>query len=408
MGVTSWLGRRLTDRVFDKKVQPLLVDGDVHSSLMDSMPEGPMIRCRPQKDDRGLEFGRNLIDTLYTLRKGKFGIRNLSPRHSFEIWHADSRVQFRYFSEHQQLRERFRDQIEDNYPGTQVEPDKQMMPRIEDGDYVAGARMTLRREFWYPIRVPDGVDDFDRDPYGPITSEMIVTNEQTTTGKRVRSEDARVLIQVAFQPAKKSWSRGRGLGALFGADCETKGNELREGRLKDGLVAQITDEVEIEDASRKRRKAGEMISKQKGAPGFHARVRVLAISPFKEVARRRARNVAEVMETYYNSVTEQGLKTHPVRGSELRKMLDRIVRRRIQRRSRFPLLNMPNIRKLSAYKDLFSAREVAALAHLPASAEETKQGISTADIDWFYGETSPGLPPDMPTFERPSEKEGEA
>lgn len=390
MSVIDRLKRSVTDRVFDKSIAPTVVDNEVYRAVMDSMPTGPMVRARPQKDGHGLEAGPDLIETLYMLRTGRFGVRNYSPRHAFELWYDDGKIQFRYYAGHDQLRGRFESQLTDKYPGTAVEPDTQMFPQINEGDFVAGAQMNLRKAFWYPIKVPNGVETFDRDPYGALTSEMVVGDERTPSGETIRSEDARVLIQVLFRPAKRSWSQGEGLGKLFGVDCESKGQELKNGRIKGGIGREMAGEVKIQDASRKLKQAGELISKQRGEPGFYARIRVLAISPYKEVARRRARSVTEVMETYYNAVTEQGLTTQPVRGDELTAMLERMACRQ---------LDFSTLGKISANKTLLTAPEVAALAHLPASAEESQRGISTSNIDWTFAQTSPGLPPDMPSFE---------
>jgi hypothetical protein len=395
MSVLSRLKHRAYETVFDPKVQPLIADGEVFTAIMDAMPTGPMVRVKPNQDNNGLNVARNFVKTLYTLRTGRFGIKNKSPVHAFELWHADGETQFRFLPEHDGIRARFEDQVSDSYDGAKISPDAEMFPVVNEGDFIAGTQMTLAEPFWKPIKRPDGLDGIDEDPYGKLISEMEVGQEKTSSGTIINTDDVRVVVQVVFQPCKRSWSTG-GLSKYVGlsVDCDRKGNEMKDGRLKGQI------DPEIVDASRKRKKAAKQIAKQRGEPAFRGQIRVLAISPFAEIAQHRVRQVSEILETsYYNTYTEQRLVARPLRGEALRRLIIRTVSRQLGHELSHGL---PVWNKLGSSKMLLTVPEVAGLTHLP---DDDVQGSS---IDWSLETTSPGVPPDLQSFEPPNKEGGTA
>ncbi|WP_162224305.1 hypothetical protein [Halorussus salinus] len=298
------------------------------------------------------------------------------------MWYDESKVKFLFKPANEVLRERFEKQVLDKHPGSKIENYHTRFPKVEEGDFVAGATMDLRKMFYFPIKTPvEGVETFEEDPYGPLTSEMVVQEERTSDGQQVASDDCRMLVQVVFKPAKRTWSQK----LPFGVDVEDRGMELKDGRLKDSLSRQVAGEVEVKDASRKMKKAGEQIAKQRGQPGFYTRIRVLALSPYREIAERHARGVAEVFETYYNAVTEQGLVSHPLPEDQLRETVEKAASRTLSLSLREKFA--------TSGKTILTPPELAGIAHIPSD------DIATPNVDWTYTESSPGVPADAPQFD---------
>ena len=397
MSLFGRLKRRGYEWVFDPKVDAKLVDESINHLIMDSMPQGPMIRVEPNKDDNGIEKAPNLIDTFYTLRTGQFGIKNRSPVHAFELWYDDAKTQFRFLPGDDTLRTRIEDQIGDSYSGASVSPDTEMFPTITEGDFIAGAKMNLFQEFYQPIKRTGGKEGWDDDPYGRLISEMEVGQETTPSGKILRSEDVRMIVQVIFQPCKRSWGEG-GVDKYLGlsVDCDTKADEMRDETYKSGLFGFGAKEI---DSTRKHKKASDQIAKQRGEPGFWGQVRVFAISPFESVAKHRTKQISEILETaFYNKHTEQRLDAHPLRGEALERVLRRTVTRQLGH-SVWPY-GLPLWSKLGTHKTLFTPAEMAGLVHLPGNE------VTSDSVDWSLETTSPGVPPDVESFKPPNTEEG--
>lgn len=380
--ITNRVTDALWDRVTGESFETTVVDADLAETIQAHQPDRPLTKIAPRPENEGIEAARDLIDTLYTVRTGQFEYRNQSPVQSFEVWYDESKVKFLFTPANEVLRERFEKQVLDKHPGSKVEDYHTRFPEVEEGDFIAGATMDLRKMFYYPIKTPvEGVETFESDPYGPLTSEMVVQEEQTSDGEQVASDDCRMLVQVVFKPAKRTWSQT----LPFGVDVEDRGMDLKDGRLKDSLGRQLGGEVEIQDASRKLKKAGEQIAKQRGQPGFYTRIRILAISPYREIAERHARGVAEVFETYYNAVTEQGLISHPLPETELQETVKKTAGRTLSVGWREKVA--------TAEKMILTPPELAGIAHIP------NDDIGTPNVDWTYTEPSPGVPADAPQFD---------
>lgn len=379
---TGRLKRTLWNRVVGSSFETVAVDSDLHDRIQAQEPDLPLTKISPRPENPGIDAGRELVETLHTVRTGQFNYRNESPIQAFEVWYDESKVKFVFKPANEVLRERFEKQVLDKHPGSKIEQYHKRFPDVEEGDFIAGATMDLRKMFYYPIKTPvEGVDTFEQDPYGPLTSEMVVQEERTSDGKRVASDDCRVLVQVVFKPAKRSWSQK----LPFGVDVEDRGMELKDGRLKDSLSRQLSGEVEMQDASRKQKKAGEQIAKQRGQPGFYTQIRILSISPYQEIAERHARGVAEVFETYYNAVTEQGLTSQPMQESALRELTVDAVGRTLSVGVRETLA--------TSEKTILTPPELGGIAHIPSD------DIQTPNVDWTYTESSPGVPADAPQFD---------
>ncbi|NEU59223.1 hypothetical protein [Halorussus sp. MSC15.2] len=380
--ITNRLKDAVWDRVTGESFETTVVDADLANTIQARQPDIPLTKIAPRPENDGIDAARDLVNTLYTVRTGQFDYQNQSPVQSFEVWYDESKVKFLFKPADEVLRERFEKQVLDKHPGSKIEEYHTRFPEVEEGDFISGATMDLRKMFYYPIKTPvEGVETFEEDPYGPLTSEMVVQEERTSDGQQVASDDCRMLVQVVFKPAKRTWSQK----LPFGIDVEDRGMELKNGRLKDSLGRQLSGEVEVQDASRKMKNAGEQIAKQRGQPGFYTRIRVLAISPYREVAERHARGVAEVFETYYNAVTEQGLVSQPLPKDELRATVEKAASRTLALglREKFA----------TSEKTILTPPELAGIAHIP------NDDIETPNVDWTYTESSPGVPADAPQFD---------
>jgi len=380
--ITTRVKDAVWDRITGESFETTVVDADLADTIQAQKPDIPLTKIAPRPENDGIDAARELVNTLYTVRTGQLDYRNESPVQSFEVWYDESKVKFLFKPANEVLRERFEKQALDKHPGSKIETYHTRFPEVEEGDFVAGATMDLRKMFYYPIKTPvEGVETFEEDPYGPLTSEMVVQEERTSDGQQVASDDCRMLVQVVFKPAKRTWSQK----LPFGVDVEDRGMELKDGRLKDSLGRQVAGEVEVKDASRKMKKAGEQIAKQRGQPGFYTRIRVLAISPYREIAERHARGVAEVFETYYNAVTEQGLVSHPLPEDQLRETVEKAASRTLSLglREKFA----------TSEKTILTPPELAGIAHIPSD------DIQTPNVDWTYTESSPGVPADAPQFD---------
>lgn len=381
--ITKRVKDAVWDRITGESFETTVVDADLADTIQARQPDIPLTKIAPRPENDGIDAARELVNTLYTVRTGQFDYRNQSPVQSFEVWYDESKVKFLFKPADEVLRERFEKQVLDKHPGSKIEEYHTRFPEVEEGDFISGATMDLRKLFYYPIKTPvEGVETFEEDPYGPLTSEMVVQEERTSDGQQVASDDCRMLVQVVFKPAKRTWSQK----LPFGVDVEDRGMELKDGRLKDSLGRQLAGEVEVQDASRKMKKAGEQIAKQRGQPGFYARIRVLSISPYREIAERHARGVAEVFETYYNAVTEQGLVSHPLSADAVRTTAAKAAGRTLSLGLREKLA--------TSKKTILTPPELGGIAHIPSD------DIETPNVDWTYTESSPGVPADAPQFDQ--------
>jgi len=372
------------------KFDTVEADRELFEQLKDQLPSEPMVRLRPRKDSPGLDHGPGLVRNLYHYRTNKVG-SNVSPVNSFEIWYENGEVRFYFHPDTHEQRTSAKKQFEDSYPGTQIrEEEESPIPQMDQGDYVAGGQMTLTNHFALPMKRPTGQESFKRDPFGPLTSEMVVEGERVPGGERVRPEDVRMVVQVLFKPVSRNWSEG----GLFGTDVYDYADDMKQSELKGSTWQQIAQEFVGEepkerDISRKEKKAADIVTEQRGQPAFICRLRVVCISPHEEVARQHVGGVCEVFETYYNPITEQGFESRPLSGDSLRSMLGRLAGRE---------LSVSRLEKLGAAKDVLTVPELAGVVHLP------NENVKTPNIDWTQMQKGAGVPSSSPDLQDVSEE----
>lgn len=380
--------RQIAGLESSEKYTPIQADPELFQELQEEIPSEPMVQLQPQKDGPGLEAGMDLVKSLYHYRKDKYG-RNVSPINSFEIWFDDGEIRFYFHPDTREQKNSGMKHFEDKYPGTRMQEEGQPFPQIDEDDYIAGARMTLTHDFERPIRMPEGPSSFKRDPFGDLTSDMVVENERTKAGERVRSEDVRMVVQVLFQPASRKTSHG----GLFGKDFNDYADELKKPVEKSGWdqVARIACglQPQTREPTAKMKKTAKIISELRGEPEFFFRLRVICISPYREMAKQHVDRVVEVFETYHNPVTEQGLQPIPKQGEMLRDMLRKMAGRE---------MCYSTIAKMFSGKDLLSVPELAGLVHLP------NESIETPEVNWTNLEKGSGVPTTTPDLNEVDEQ----
>lgn len=368
----------------------ITADNSLFGTLKDELPDEPLIELQPQKENPGLEHGPELVRSLWHYRQDSLN-HNTSPVNSFEIWFDEGEIRFYFHPDSQEQKNSARKHFEDKFPGTRMEEEPNPFPQINEGDAIAGAQMTLRNNFVRPLRVPNGpaAASYKRDPFGSLTSDMVAENEQTASGERVEPEDVRMMVQVMFQPAARSWSQG----GLFGTDVNDYANELKQPKTKSGFDQTLRMVFGLEPKERKptakMKKTAKMVSELRGEPGFLFRIRVISISPYEEIAKQHAERVCEAFEMYDNPVTEQSLEILPYEGDKLREMLKKMAGRE---------MCYSTLAKMLSGKDLVSVPELAGMVHLP------NETIQSPEVNWTTMKKGAGVPTSTPDLEDIDEK----
>jgi hypothetical protein len=340
---------------------------------------GPRVRVRPPRQNQGMDASINFYETIHEPRQSAIGlgrhklVSTSSHVHSHEMVYDEGKLQFFYKPDTRVDANQFERQLRKNYPNAQItEADKQF-PKLEIGDHIAMAKMELKRPFYYPIKCKIAEEDFEVDPYGDITSDMVVEEDQTSSGERVLAEDCRVIVQTIFEPARDVWTKRR----PYGRNVTDAAAKIKEGE----VVGNMIEGFEVRDPGAKRSRTAKIIDKLHGAKGYYFTVRVLAISPHKEIAERRCNTVASDFEKYYNSFTEQGLNPVAIQPDEIQSHL----REMAERTHTIPWLQRLKIGP-GAPSVLQSVSALGSIAHIP------NDDINTPVVDWAKQQTGPGIP----------------
>ncbi|VTT86285.1 hypothetical protein DM2_2323 [Halorubrum sp. DM2] len=321
----------------------------------------------------------NLYETIHEPRESKIGlgrhqlVSTDSHIHSHEMVYDEGKLQFFFKPETRVDANQVERQIRKNYPDAQITEANKQFPTIDRGDHIAMAKMRLKRPFYYPIKCKIAEEDFEMDPYGDITSDMVVEEDQTSSGERVLAEDCRVMVQTVFEPARDVWTKQR----PYGINVTEAAAKIKEGE----LVGNMAKGYEVRDPGSKRTRTAKIIDKLHGAKGYYFTVRVLAISPHKEIAERRCNTVASDFEKYYNSFTEQGLTPVSIEPEEVPNHLEQMAERThsiswTDRLKVGPAGGAP----------LQTVSALGSIAHIP------NESINTPVVDWAKQQTGPGIP----------------
>lgn len=377
----------------DDEYNAIQITDDNYEQFRDALEEnerqdGHLLRVRPPRDNDGIQAGVRLWRALHDPRREKVSIgptskltfvKNVSPSHSQEIWYNNGKVEFLFRPANTPATDTFRSKIRNNYQDASVERASQPFPQVDVGDWVAGATVRKSREFWYPIKSPltergDRDPIVDEDPYKDITSSMVVENDHLNDGTRVEADECRIVIQTLAQPARRVWTHKN----PFGMDVEQVERSMKQPEYKTNHLRGDVYELE---PGRKDKTAARIVRKLQDIPGFYVTMRVLVISPYRELAERRARKVAGDYRRYFESFTRQTLTPNPIPQSALFDTLLDTARRdhEISTRDRLTAFN--------PMKNILSVPGLGSVAHLP------NDDINEPTVDWTSMDTGPGAPP---------------
>ncbi|MFC6770032.1 hypothetical protein ACFQDD_00585 [Halorubrum pallidum] len=360
------------------------VDDDLYDTVTDGLADaeatsGPRLRVRPPRENNGMDASISLYETVHDPREQVIGagrfkfVRTNAHIHAYEMVYDEGKLQFFFKPATRVDANQFERQLRKNYPNAQIAQADKQFPTLDVGDHVSMARMRLKKPFYYPIKCKIAEEDFEVDPYGDITSDMVVEEDQTSTGERVLAEDCRVMVQTVFEPARDVWTKRR----PYGLNVTEAAAHIKEGELTGNMLRGF----EIRDPGSKRTRAAKIIDKLHGAKGYYLTIRVTAISPHKEIAERRCNTVANDFEKYYNSFTEQGLDPVSIDPDEVPRHLREVAARTHniswKQRVKFGPGGDAVLQPVSA---------LGSIAHVP------NEDINTPVVDWAKQQTGPGIP----------------
>jgi hypothetical protein len=327
---------------------------------------GVLLRIRPFKENQGVIDGAGLLQSVHDVTTNLRG-KNTSDHHSFEVWFDEGKIKFYMHAATEAAADKFRRRVGNNYANSEVFPVEEghAFPVIAPDEYVAGAWLEMEKIPYYPIRHYNS-QEFEADPYGEITSEMLSL------------DDSKVVTQVVFRPAKQSWTSG---DRFKHNSVDDLAHALRQGTSVGWLNPRTRP------ASQKDKQAAKTIEQQRGQQAFHVNIRILAVSPDQEEAEARAHGVAGMFRKFYNGITEQGLNDTPVwhrtedkRASKLHDHVTRMADREWIDRQMIMTVN-----------------ELAGVAHIP------NDDIETPNIDWRHTQRGDRIPADAGQYDNPTD-----
>jgi hypothetical protein len=384
--------------------QPYEWTRDDQAALEDTLlsmhhDDAPLLEVRPPRENDGMDAFEEILANIHRveIKRGK----NVSKQHAHEIWYDEGQVQFHFQPANKPISRTIKKQIRSAYPNAGVsevvtteETVRELFPLIQPGDYVSAADFRLKQPFYYPIRstLAGEQDPLETDPYQYILTDMDQGSAETASGERVHSDDVRILAQVVLEPARKQWSKG----GLYGANVANLAHDLKEKRLAERsplglgnipLVGWMFKSWEEQDPNKRQKREAELVASVEGKSAFHMSVRVLAISPYEEFARQRAELIAQDMETYYNSFTEQGLYATPLEPDEIPSFVTQAAVRRHEKG------RLDRVARLNSEKLVQPIDAVAGLVHLP------RDDINVPAVNWATQDVGPGVPSATPQGE---------
>ena len=380
------MGDYLRNFIFtDTSTYPAVkVDDNLHSKVQSGLEaaesdSGPRLRVRPPRENTGMDASINLYETIHDPHETGIGVGRFklvstdSHIHSHEMVYDGGKLQFFFKPDTRVDANQFERQLRKNYPDAQISEANKQFPTLDRGDHIAMAKMRLKQPFYYPIKCKIAEEDFEVDPYGDITSDMVVEEDQTSDGQRVLAEDCRVMVQTVFEPARDVWTKRR----PYGLNVTDAAAKIKEGE----VVGNMVEGYDLRDPGAKRSRTAKIIDKLHGAKGYYFTVRVLAISPHKEIAERRCNTVASDFEKYYNSFTEQGLDPVAIGPDEIPHHLREMAER---------THSVPWTQRLKLGPGqpavLQTVSALGSIAHIP------NDSINTPVVDWAKQQTGPGIP----------------
>ncbi|MFW6382552.1 MAG: type IV secretory system conjugative DNA transfer family protein, partial [Haloferacaceae archaeon] len=369
--------------------EPVVVDAELADALRSPAPRDA-IAVRPHKDNGGIEAMDEVLESLHTVEtespRFRRGARNVSPAHAFEMRYAAERpggdrvASLQYLAGDDTLDGTLERQLQQQYPDSQIERQEPTFLPAQEGQYVAGATLALRRYTLYPIKNID-LEGFFTDPTGSILQEMVGVQDEAQT-------DANVAVQVVFRPEDRTWTdgvaNGGGVADVDADDPNVDGApslkdlayNLREPTLK-WHRKRITFEQIEHPPSKVDKQVAKLLEEQQGEKGWHLCLRVFAVSDDPDVAVQRASKTAGMFRNFYENNAEQTFIPQPLAGDELREEIVAAADRAFE--------------ETGIVK---AQREVAGLVNVPKA-----EFVATNKMRWSMARPGEGIPPGTPRFD---------
>jgi len=387
-----------TDRTGYKAIQ---ADAELVEALDEVSADHEAITVTAYEDNGGIEAIDDFLDAIHSVKKespkltGTF--KNVSPGHSFEARYAaddtDQRiVSLQYVPGSKEGM--FKRQLKQFYPNSDFSTEPATFIDVDEGQYVSGAELGLRRYAFYPIKNID-LEGFRTDPTGSIITEMVGAQEDS-------EGDADIAVQIMFKPAVNDWyatgstdylgvqpefdkqdenintSSPPGVSILAENLTDARDREIDKpgDKVLTAIPGVSKDTVEI-GADSLDKKIAKMLREQRGNKGWELLLRVFAVSDSEEIAKERTAAVAGQFRNFYEDKAEQTFIPQPFSESAIRDDLVEAAARQF--------------RETGWVK---SQREVAGLVNIPK-----EEFINTTEMRWSQTETSKGIPPGTPRFD---------
>lgn len=322
------------------------------------------IRMRPFKENRGIEAGAEFLESIYEPRieSGFRSSTNVSDAHAFEVRYTQGRINLQFVPGAPEWVGKFESQLQDKYPDSQFERTPAESLMFQPGMHVAAADISLAKNTLYPIKHL-GVEGFNRDPFGGITSELSTSD--------VEGDPAcDIMLQVIIRPAHERWYLNAGERSTYDI-----ANELENGTYYWNWRLFRPERVHV-PAGPKQKKAAKIVRDMEHEHGWETNLRVVAVSEDKRMAQRRAEGAGTMFRNFYESSTGQRFEAEPVPADELNEFLELVAKREFTESGMFN-----------------SELEAAGYFHGPNSE------INQQDLDWALARIGEGVPPGTPRFD---------
>lgn len=254
-------------------------------------------------------------DFLRTMHKGK-------SVHSFEIWFENGKAKVLMCSSEPELE--LRKKIASFYPSADIlKPEKEF---VSGGEEFYIIRATLQRGHYLPLRT-----DMNEDPLNTLLTAMIGLEA--------------AVYQVVFTPAPKRWMKGAA--------------KVAEGLLKGRVTGWL--DPKIVPAGPTEKELAKQVLARAAQPTFAAEIRVAV---FGEAADEVVGNFESFFNLFTNPAAEQGFKVEEPMNqtAELERMKQRCI----------------SLPVLGGKKNVFTAEELALLAHIPG------EEVHVRDLEWTF------------------------
>lgn len=406
MGVRSWLSSRSAGR--RQEYAPVeLTPADI-DALADPF-EREAVVARPHRDNSGIPAMEDVLESLHTVdgHSPRFSssVENVSPTFAFEMRYgadathgAERTLTLQYLSTADQTDGLLERQLQHRYPDSHIERRAAPFCNVDAGQYAAGATLNLRKYTLFPIQ-NIRLDGWRSDPTGGIMTEMA----RTDSGEE---DDATVICQIMFKPARRDWLHGVSEGHGVGRDLENdriavdKSNApgVRE------LARQLTEPVVkrnvifpwhwvmpweweyYEDPPSRKDKAIAGMLEELDGKAWRMMPRIFAVAPDPDVAVSRASKTADMWRNFYEYRGDQTFLPQPLDGEDLRDEFHSAA----DREWRESGIVKPQV-------------EVAGVVNIPEA-----QHVSTNKLRWSMATAGDGVPPGTPRFDFEAVGLGEA